>query len=94
MREGVSESNPWGKYDPSGIEILNENQKNLDAELNQISSSKKNFEEITPGGTANAASTDGVENTDRNEQKKKSKVKVERGGMFSGIFGSSSSNDL
>ena len=94
MREGVSESNPWGKYDPSGIEILNENQKNLDAELNQISSSKKKSEEITPGGTSNVASTDGVKHTDRNEQKKTDEVKVERRGMFSGIFGSSSSNDL
>jgi hypothetical protein len=33
MREGVSESNPWNAYDPSGIEILTENQMDLDGDM-------------------------------------------------------------
>lgn len=94
MREGVSESNPWGKYDPSGIEILNENQKNLDAELDQISSSKKNSEEMRVSSTADVASTVGVEDTGHVDDGKDSKAKKGGGSMFSGIFGSSSSNDL
>ena len=33
MREGVSESDNWERYDPNGFEILTENQKDLDAEI-------------------------------------------------------------
>jgi hypothetical protein len=33
MREGVTEEESWEKYDPSGIEIMKENQKDLDAPL-------------------------------------------------------------
>ena len=41
MREGVSDEDPWGKYDPSGIEIIMENQKNLDdVTTNMLSNSK------------------------------------------------------
>jgi len=41
MREGVSEEDPWGKYDPSGIEIMMENQKKLDdVTTNMLSDSK------------------------------------------------------
>ena len=33
MREGVSGEDTWEKYDPSGIEILADNQKDLDSEI-------------------------------------------------------------
>ena len=33
MREGVSEDDNWEKYDPNGFEILKENQKNLDEQI-------------------------------------------------------------
>ena len=94
MRDGVTESNPWGKYDPSGIEIMNENQKNLDDELNKISSSKKKSEEITVSGTAAAATAATTGSTaGGNEKGGKdqggSGAKKSNGGMFSGMFGSS-----
>ena len=95
MRDGVTESNPWGKYDPSGIEIMNENQKNLDDELNKISSSKKKSEEITVSGTAAAAATTATTGSTAGGNEKGGKdqggsgAKKSNGGMFSGMFGSS-----
>ena len=93
MRDGVSESNPWGKYDPSGIEILNENQKNLDAELTQISSSKKKSENMVINDATNSESKGGVAGTDEKHHIEGVKTKAGSGGIFSGIFGSST-NEL
>jgi hypothetical protein len=33
MREGVSNDDNWERYDPNGFEILKENQKNLDEQI-------------------------------------------------------------
>ena len=40
MREGVTSEDPWDRYDPSGIEIMKENQKS-DSDLLEMANGLK-----------------------------------------------------
>ena len=88
MREGVSESNPWGKYDPSGIEILKANQAKLDDEpLTKKDSVKADKEEksieLSDGLEKKAEE---VKHTEIKEDMKREETKKKSNSMF-GTFG-------
>lgn len=76
MREGVTAADPWDKYDPSGIEIMKENQKyGIDSELTKATTQDSagddsSPEKITATSTSTSSSSGGL-----------------LSGVFNGIFG-------